>query len=74
MSRIPKRTTYRIFIRDGRSTFCLQDIIVHDKKSNPVFNTEISRAMTFFGFDAAKKMRDRLVAMNYHPHIEQIGS
>jgi len=68
-----KPTKYRIFIRDRTATYYLMDVIVCNKRTNPVLNTEPSRAMVFWGFKAAKGMSDRLKAAGYEPHIQQIG-
>jgi hypothetical protein len=65
-------TQFRIFISDGRTKFYLRDWIVYDKHDNLVFDAERQFAMIFKNWNMAMKYRERMILLDYHPHIEAI--
>ena len=61
---------YRIYIFEGRRKFYLMDVIVHDNMEHPQFGVDWSHAMTFPNLRTAMHYRQRLIDLNYQPHIE----
>lgn len=68
----PLRIRYLVFIMDGGVKYYLRDWIIADKRDHLVFDVELRYATKFKDWDAAYKMRERMVKLNYHPHIEQV--
>lgn len=63
---------YRIYISDGGTKFFLRDIIAHEKMEHYFFDVDRRYAMKFKNWSMAMKYRDRMIALNYHPHIKSI--
>lgn len=63
---------YRIYISDGLTKFYLRDWIVTDHRDNLVFDVDRHYSMKFKSMETAMKYRERMILLNYHPHIERI--
>ena len=60
----PSPPRYRIYISDGGTKYYLRDWIIFDVDRN--------RAMKFKSWDAVMRFRDKMIGLDYHPHIESI--
>ena len=67
-----QKTQYRIYISDGSTRFYLLDWIICDQRDNLLFDVDVRYAMKFRNWNAAMKYRERMILLNYHPHIEAI--
>ena len=72
MKNPPHGIRYRIYIADGGTKFYLRDWVVSDDLDNLVFDVDRRYAMLFMKFDIAMKYREKMIIMNYHPHIERV--
>ena len=68
----PQKTRFRIYISDGGTKFYLRDWIICDQRDNLLFDVDVRYAMKFRDWNAAMKYRERMILLNYHPHIEAI--
>ena len=66
----PFKQRYRIYISDGGTKFYLRDWIICDQFDNLIFDVDRHYAMVFKTWDAAMRYRERMILLNYHPHIE----
>lgn len=68
----PPERQFRIYISDGGTKFYLRDVIVCDKNDHYFFDVDRRFAMTFRKMNTAMKYRERMILLNYHPHIEPV--
>ena len=68
----PSQLRYRIYISDDGRKQYLRDWIICDAFNNLIFDVDRNRAMKFKSWDAVMKYRDKMIGLDYHPHIESI--
>ena len=68
----PSPPKYRIYISDGGTKYYLRDWIICDEFNNLIFDVDRNRAMMFKSWDAVIRYREKMVGLDYHPHIESI--
>jgi len=68
----PSKLRYRIYISDDGRKQYLRDWIICDAFNNLIFDVDRNRAMKFKSWDAVMKYRDKMIGLDYHPHIESI--
>lgn len=68
----PSPPRYRIYISDGDTKYYLRDWIICDEFNNLIFDVDRNRAMMFKSWDAVMRYREKMVGLDYHPHIESI--
>jgi len=68
----PSQLRYRIYISDDGRKHYLRDWIICDAFNNLIFDVDRNRAMKFKSWDAVMKYRDKMIGLDYHPHIESI--
>ena len=68
----PSPPKYRIYISDGSTKYYLRDWIICDAFNNLIFDVDRNSAMKFKSWDAVMRFRDKMIGLDYHPHIESI--